>query len=158
MVANHPGLELIFIGDGEDRAQIEARVQDLGLKNHVTLAGWGTGAEVRAAIAGARMLALPSYAEGLPIVLMEALAMGRPVVTTRITGIPELVDERCGWVVDPGDVPALTRALEAALNAPPDVLARMGTEGRQRVAKNHNQDASARILRLHFFEEKPGSL
>ena len=153
LVADHPGLELVFIGDGEDRAKIEARVRDLGLGDTVTLAGWGTGAEVRAAIAGARVLALPSFAEGLPIVLMEALATGRPVITTRITGIPELVDETCGWVVPPGDVPALTQALKDALAASPERLARMGTEGRARVALAHDQATNARILRARIFAE-----
>ena len=116
----------------------------------VGLAGWGTGAEVRNAIAGARILALPSYAEGLPIVLMESLAMGRPVVTTRITGIPELVDETCGWVVEPGDVPALTQALREALDASPAALQAMGEEGRRRVARQHDQARNAAALRQLF--------
>ena len=150
LVADHPALELVFIGDGEDRAQIEARIHALDLGRHVTLAGWGTGAEVRAAIAGARILALPSHAEGLPIVLMESLAMGRPVVTTRITGIPELVDESCGWVVEPGDVPALTQALQKALDASPAALQAMGAEGRRRVAHQHDQAHNAATLRKLF--------
>ena len=158
LVAEHPTLELVFIGDGEDRAQIEGRVRDFGLGDHVTLAGWGTGAQVRAAIAGARILALPSHAEGLPIVLMEALAMGRPVVTTRITGIPELLDAACGWVVAPGDVPALTQALRAALAASPDRLARMGDAGRMRVMQSHNQAANAAMLRRHFPAEDTAML
>ena len=150
LVVDHPRLELVFIGDGEDRAKIEARVKELGLQNHVTLAGWGSGAEVRTAIAAARILALPSYAEGLPIVLMESLAMGRPVVTTRITGIPELVDTTCGWVVEPGDVPALTQALRKALDASPAALQAMGAEGRSRVAHQHDQARNAAALRRLF--------
>ena len=150
LVVDHPRLELVFIGDGEDRAKIEARVKELGLQNHVTLAGWGSGAEVRTAIAAARILALPSYAEGLPIVLMESLAMGRPVVTTRITGIPELVDTTCGWVVEPGDVPALTQALRKALDASPAALQAMGAEGRSCVAHQHDQARNAAALRRLF--------
>jgi glycosyltransferase involved in cell wall biosynthesis len=150
LVTDHPALELVFIGDGQDRAQIESRVQELGLQDYVTLAGWGTGAEVRTAIAGARILALPSYAEGLPIVLMESLAMGRPVVTTRITGIPELIDAACGWIVEPGDVPALTKALREALDASPAALQDMGAEGRRRVARHHDQARNAEMLRRLF--------
>jgi len=150
LVADFPTLDLVFIGDGEDRAKIEARVAALGLDRHVTLAGWGTGDAVRAAIASARVFALPSFAEGLPIVLMESLAMGRPVVTTAITGIPELVDTGCGWVVAPGDVPALTAALRAALAAEVSTLAAMGAEGRRRVVARHDQTRTAAGLRDRF--------
>ena len=147
LVADHPGLELVFIGDGEDRAGIEARVAELRLDTHVRLAGWGTGDEVRAAIKGARIFALPSFAEGLPIVLMESLAMGRAVVTTRITGIPELVDAGCGWVVEPGDVPALRAALAEALAADDATLTALGAEGRARVETRHDQAQTAAQLR-----------
>ena len=152
LVADHPALELVFIGDGEDRAQIEARIHALDLGRHVTLAGWGTGEEVRTAIADARILALPSHAEGLPIVLMESLAMGRPVVTTRITGIPELVDATCGWVVEPGDVPALTQALRQALETAVETLRNMGAEGCRRVAQQHDQVRNAEQLRQLFVD------
>ncbi|WP_282063794.1 glycosyltransferase family 4 protein [Roseobacter litoralis] len=147
LVKDHPGLDLVLIGDGEDRAGIEARTLELGLTQHVTLVGWGTGPQVRDAIAGARVFALPSYAEGLPIVLMESLAMGRPVITTRITGIPELVDAGCGWIVPPGDVPALTAAVQAALSADIPSLAALGTTGRARVEARHDQSRNAALLR-----------
>lgn len=154
LVGKHPSLELVLIGDGEDRAMIEDRIAALGLQPHVTLAGWGTGEEVRQAIAGARLFALPSFAEGLPIVLMESLAMGRAVITTRITGIPELVDEKCGWIVEAGDVPALTNAVKAGLNATDDELIAMGAIGRRRVVKNHNQTNNAAELRRYFPQDK----
>jgi len=150
LVADHPALDLVFIGDGEDRAGIEARVRELGLENHVTLAGWGTGDEVRAAIKGARLFALPSFAEGLPIVLMESLAMGRAVVTTRINGIPELVDAGCGWIVEAGDVPALRAAVAQALSSDSDTLAALGQTGRDRVIAAHDQAANAAQLRALF--------
>jgi len=150
LVADHPGLDLVLIGDGEDRAMIEDRIATLGLGAHVTLAGWGSGDAVREAIAGARVFALPSYAEGLPIVLMESLALGRPVVTTRITGIPELIDESCGWVVAAGDVPALTGALRAALETPVAALEQMAGAGRTRVLARHDQSHNAQTLRNLF--------
>lgn len=150
LVEDHPSLDLVFIGDGEDRAGIEARIADLGLQDHVTLAGWGTGEEVRAAIKGAWVFALPSFAEGLPIVLMESLAMGRAVVTTQITGIPELVDAECGWIVPPGDVPALRDAVAQALSADTATLAAMGEEGRARVIAAHDQAQNAAQLRALF--------
>lgn len=147
LIADHPELELVFIGDGEDRAQIESRIGELGLQKHVTLAGWGTGAQVQAAIAQARIFALPSYAEGLPIVLMECLAVGRPVISSRITGIPELVTEDCGWLVPPGSITDLTQAIAAALTATPETLTTMGLAGRQRVAQMHDQTVNAKELR-----------
>ena len=150
LVNDFPTLELVFIGDGEDRASIEERVAELGLENHVTMAGWGTGEEVRAAIEGARIFALPSFAEGLPIVLMESLAMGRAVVTTQITGIPELVDAEVGWIVPAGDVPALQDAVAQALSADTATLAALGEAGRARVSQAHNQTQNAARLRVLF--------
>lgn len=150
LVKDHPTLDLVFIGDGEDRAGIEKQIAELGLENHVTLCGWGTGEEVRAAIKGARIFALPSFSEGLPIVLMESLAMARAVVTTRITGIPELVDSDCGWLVEPGDVPALRAALAAALSVDTDTLEALGETGRSRVIRAHDQARNAAKLRALF--------
>ncbi|MEM9785114.1 MAG: glycosyltransferase family 4 protein [Pseudomonadota bacterium] len=150
LVTDHPTLELVFIGDGEDRADIEARVKELGLQGHVSMPGWGTGEEVRAAIKGARIFALPSFAEGLPIVLMESLAMGRAVVTTRITGIPELVDDDVGWIVAPGDMPALRDAVAQALSTDTAALTAKGVAGRARVEKAHDQALNAAMLRELF--------
>lgn len=150
LVHDFPNLELVFIGDGEDRAGIEMRVAELGLENHVTMAGWGTGEEVRAAIKDARIFALPSFAEGLPIVLMESLAMGRAVVTTQITGIPELVDHSCGWVVQAGDVPALQEAVSQALSSDTKTLAALAETGRARVVQAHDQTQNAAKLRELF--------
>lgn len=150
LVADHPTLDLVLIGDGEDRAGIEARVAELGLGDHVTLAGWGTGEEVRTAIRDARLFALPSFAEGLPIVIMEALATGRAVIVTRITGIPELVDDSCGWVTTAGAVPELTAALSAALSETTEALAARGAAGRARVEDWHDQAKNAAILRSYI--------
>lgn len=150
LIAEHPTVELVLIGDGEDRKMIEARIAELGLQSYVTLAGWGTGEDVRKAILEARLFALPSFAEGLPIVLMESLAMGRAVITTRITGIPELVDEDCGWVVEAGDVPALSEALRRALASDDAALIEKGKVGRARVVAHHDQTKNAAALRRYF--------
>lgn len=150
LVSHIPDLELVLIGDGPDRAAIEAQIADLGLAAHVTLAGWASGEDVRAAIQGARIFALPSFAEGLPIVLMESLAMGRAVVTTRITGIPELVDAGCGWIVDPGDVPALRDAILQALTVDSATLVQLADTGRARVVRDHDQSQNAAQLRGLF--------
>ncbi|MEL6479317.1 MAG: glycosyltransferase [Pseudomonadota bacterium] len=150
LVARHPDLKVVLIGDGESRPAIVAEIARLGLEDRIELAGWATNAEVRARIAGARALMLPSFAEGLPIVLMEAFALQRPVITTYIAGIPELIDASCGWLVPASDQQALITALDACLSATPQDLAAMGAEGRRRVEASHDQIANARQLKALF--------
>ncbi len=84
--------ELVLAGDGPLRADIETLVTQHGLQNRVRITGWLSGEQVRAELQAARALLLPSFAEGLPVVLMEAMALRRPVISTYVAGIPELVD------------------------------------------------------------------
>jgi glycosyltransferase involved in cell wall biosynthesis len=99
----------------------------------------------------ARALVLPSFAEGLPVVLMEALAMARPVITTQVAGIPELVrDGDCGWLVPAGDVAALAAAMTDCLARDDEALLRMGRHGRARVLERHDIRAEAGKLRALF--------
>ncbi|MEL6475838.1 MAG: glycosyltransferase [Pseudomonadota bacterium] len=143
----HPELRILLIGDGETRPQIEAEIARHGLTGRIELLGWQSNAEVRSHVAAARALLLPSFAEGLPIVLMEALALGRPVITTFIAGIPELVDREVGWIVPAGDIEALSHALTEVMETSPDRLAQMGRTGRARVERFHDQHKNAAVLR-----------
>lgn len=147
---SHPQARLVLIGDGETRPRIEALIAKYGLGAQVELRGWADNAAVSAALAEARALVLPSFAEGLPIVIMEAFARARPVISTYIAGIPELVDARCGWLVPAGDVPALTDALRACLDSTPKALAALGAEGRKRVEASHDLSQSAAQLKALF--------
>lgn len=147
---SHPGARLVLIGDGETRPQIEAAIRAQGLDAQVALRGWADNAAVAEALAEARALVLPSFAEGLPIVIMEALARGRPVISTYIAGIPELVSPDCGWLVPAGDVDALAGALRTCLEASPEALAAMGAQGRARVEQAHELHANAAQLRALF--------
>lgn len=147
---SHPQARLVLIGDGETRPRIEALIAKYGLGAQVELRGWADNAAVSAALAEARALVLPSFAEGLPIVIMEAFARARPVISTYIAGIPELVDARCGWLVPAGDVPALTDALRACLDSTPETLATLGAEGRKRVGASHDLSQSAAQLKALF--------
>ena len=79
VVAKGGALELVLAGDGEMRAELEAQVVALGLRDHVRITGWIDGTEVREEILAARALVLPSFAEGLPVVIMEAMALRRAV-------------------------------------------------------------------------------
>ncbi|TGE00830.1 colanic acid biosynthesis glycosyltransferase WcaL [Methylobacterium nonmethylotrophicum] len=148
--ATEAPFRLVLIGDGESRPAIEAEIARHGVGDLIELRGWRSNAEVRATIAEARALVLPSFAEGLPIVLLEALALERPVVTTTVAGIPELVDETCGRIVPPGDGAALEQALRDILRADAATLAAMGRAGRARVARHHDLAALATTLRGLF--------
>lgn len=144
-------VELVLAGDGEMRPDIEALVAERGLQRHVRITGWISGAQVREEILAARALVLPSFAEGLPVVLMEALALQRPVISTYVAGIPELVrDGDCGWLVPAGDVQALAGALRDCLAADLDTLRRMGAAGRARAVARHDIDHEAARLAALF--------
>ncbi|GIX23385.1 MAG: colanic acid biosynthesis glycosyltransferase WcaL [Caldimonas sp.] len=139
--------ELVLAGDGEMRAQIEDRIVRHDLCGRIRITGWISGDQVRDELLAARALVLPSFAEGLPVVLMEAMALQRPVVSTLVAGIPELVvPEECGWLVPAGDVEALADAMQQCLETPVDRLAQMGLTARQRVLQRHDADQEARKL------------
>ncbi len=142
---------LTLVGDGEMRAEIERQIAELGLTDAITITGWASSARVREEILNARAMILPSFAEGLPVVIMEALALGRPVIASRIAGTPELVDESCGWLIPAGDVNAISAAMIAALNAAPEILDKMGAEGRRRVLAAHDAGRNGAAL-LHAIE------
>jgi glycosyltransferase involved in cell wall biosynthesis len=103
-------------------------------------------------------MVLPSFVEGLPVVLMEALALGRPVVSTFVAGIPELIEPGlCGWLVPAGSVAALVCAIREVLAAPVEDLGRMGRAGAIRVAERHNGLVEARKL-SNLFIRSTGKL
>ena len=137
---------LTIIGDGELRDTLQAEIGRRALGGCVTLAGAASSAEIREALVRARAFVLPSFAEGLPVVLMEALAMSRPVIATAIAGIPELVDAECGWLIPPGSENALVDAISAALAASPRELAAKGAAGRERVRALHDAGSNARSI------------
>lgn len=150
LIGDHPDLRIVLVGDGEDRSLIEAETARHGLEGHITLLGWADNERVREEILASRALILPSFAEGLPIVIMEAFALRRPVISTFIAGIPELLDGQCGWIVPAGSVTKLRDAIEAAILASPKSIEAMGREGRSRIEARHDIERSARLLRDRF--------
>ena len=139
--------ELDLIGDGLMRPAIEQACARLGIADRVKLSGWLGSAEVHDHLVASRIFVSTSFMEGLPVVLMEALALGRPVIATYLAGIPELVvPGENGWLVPASDVDELARALRAALTTPLAELQRMGLEGRKRVLREHDVDIEARKL------------
>jgi glycosyltransferase involved in cell wall biosynthesis len=139
--------ELVLVGDGPLRREIETLIDRLDLRDHVRITGFLGTAEVRRELEAARAMVLPSFAEGLPVVIMEALALGRPVISTYIAGIPELVEPgRSGWLVPAGAVLPLAEAMAEALAADPAELEAMGRSGAARVADRHDAATEARKL------------
>lgn len=140
-------LKVTLVGDGPLRSQIEAYRQEKGLTQHIEITGWATSQQVQNHILAARALVLPSFAEGLPVVLMEALALGRPAISTYVAGIPELVEPGVsGWLVPPASLDALVRAMEEVLVSPVETLEQMGRNGAMRVHQHHNVHTEARKL------------
>ena len=153
LVETHPDLHLSLIGDGEMRQDLEAAIARYGLSRHVTLTGWLSEADVRAELARAHALVMPSFAEGLPMVVMEAMAAARPVVATYIAGTPELVvPGQTGWLVPAGDPDVLAEAISDLAATPAETLSRMGQAGRTRVLQRHDSEIEAGKLAHHFEE------
>jgi colanic acid/amylovoran biosynthesis glycosyltransferase len=153
LAADGEEFELVVIGDGSLRGDLELRIQELGLTRHVRLTGWLSNDQVQEEILKADVMVLPSFAEGLPLVLMEALALHRPVVSTFVGGIPELVTHGvCGWLVPAGSTDDLAAALREVVHTPPERLAEMGRAGAVRVGERHDVTKEARKL-LALFRE-----
>jgi glycosyltransferase involved in cell wall biosynthesis len=147
--ANHPKAALTIVGDGELRDELQANARAKNLTD-VRFTGAIGQSEVAEELARSAIFVLPSYAEGVPVVLMEAMAAGRPVVTSHITGIPELVEDGAsGFLTEPGDIDALTQAIETLLSDP-DMGAALGQVGRAKVNADFDIDSEAKRLHALF--------
>ena len=151
LVVEFPEIELILVGDGELRAAIEELIARRGLQGTIRITGWASADQVKQHILDSRALVLPSFAEGLPVVVMEAMAMQRPVLTTMINGIPELVlDGENGWLFPAGDRESLKAAIRKCMLASPGQLHELGKAARERVLARHSSDRQAELLLEQF--------
>ena len=140
-------VELTLAGDGEMRAEIESLITKYQLEDKIKITGWISSDEVKAHILASQVLILPSFAEGLPVVIMEAMSLRRPVISTYIAGIPELVqDGENGWLCVAGDITALTNTMREALSTPVVRLQEMGDAAFARVTARHHIDSEAAKL------------
>jgi glycosyltransferase involved in cell wall biosynthesis len=140
------GARLVLVGDGERRADLETQAHALGIAGHVHFAGAVGQDDIARWYAQADVFCLPSFAEGVPVVLMEAMATELPVVTTPVAGIPELVEHgTSGLLVAPGAADQLADAL-TTLIADPSLRTRMGAAGRERVLAAFELDGCAADL------------
>jgi colanic acid/amylovoran biosynthesis glycosyltransferase len=159
-LATLPGVELTVVGDGPERERLEQRARRLGIADRVTFAGAVPHAETLERIAAARVFCLAARpaADGdidaLPVVLREAMARAVPVVATRLTGIPETVDDEVGWLAAPGSAPELAGALRAALQDE-DERRRRGAAARARVLTRWTSERQAQTL-AELFTRAPG--
>jgi glycosyltransferase involved in cell wall biosynthesis len=138
---------LVLVGDGPMRAVIEEHIEKNNLQEKVTITGWQSEKEVRQHLLGARSLVLSSFAEGLPVVIMEAMALKRPVISTTINGIPELVHHGDhGWLVIAGDSDDLAETMKGVLQAPIADLNAMGERSQTRVRERHSTNTEVKKL------------
>ena len=146
----HPGVRWVLVGDGPERAALHALGDTLGLRDVVTFAGWQ--ADVAPWLAGLDVFVLPSHGEHFGRVLVEAMALGKPVVATDAGGVPEIVvDGETGLLVPPGDPPALAAAI-ARLVEDPAQRARLGEAGRRRATSEFSLERHRDALRALYQE------
>ena len=147
LAANGIRFQLVLAGDGPMRGKIEELIRAHALEQFVRITGWISSDQVRSELLAARALVLPSFAEGLPVVIMEALALRRPVLTTYIAGIPELVrNGENGWLFPAGSVDDLVLAIQDCISRPADDIQRMGDAGHDLVVARHSIDMEAAKL------------
>ncbi len=131
--------KLVLAGDGPMRTDIERRIAEYKLGKQVEITGWVSGDQVKSLLLSSRGMVLPSFAEGLPVVIMEALALHRPVISTYVAGIPELIQHgKNGWLVPPSDVASLKLAMSDLLEKNTTALDSMGEKGFQAVFNQHD--------------------
>jgi colanic acid/amylovoran biosynthesis glycosyltransferase len=159
LVKEGRNVRLRLVGDGQDRAALERNVKTRQLTGRVVFEGWLNPERVRELYRLTDIFALASFAEGVPVVLMEAMAMEIPCVATRITGIPELIrDGVDGCLVTPADEAELARAITRLID---DAVLRrrLGEAGRRRVLEKydlaHNVDYLASIFQRRLAGTMP---
>jgi glycosyltransferase involved in cell wall biosynthesis len=146
VLQTHPDATLTLAGDGPARKSAEARARALGITGSVRFLGYISQGQVAELLDQSEVLALPSFAEGLPVVYMEALASRIPVVASRVAGVQELVEDGVsGFTVPPGDVGSLTDRLTQLL-ADPALAKAMGAAGRLAVERDFDINAETRWL------------
>ena len=147
LLRRHPAARLLIAGDGEHRAALERAAAALALGEAVSFLGRADAMRVRRLLRGAAALVVPSIYEGMPLVVLEAMEASVPVVASRVSGIPEVVEDgRTGWLVPPEEPARLAAALSAALDDPA-AASRRGAAGRRLLAERFRPVHAARRWR-----------
>jgi glycosyltransferase involved in cell wall biosynthesis len=155
LAAQGRDVRLRLVGDGPERKSLQVLAQELSAEDRIVFEGSRNQNEVRSLYAQADAFALASFAEGVPVVLIEAMAMGLPCVATRITGIPELIrDGVDGLLVTPAIRSELTEALSRLMDNP-ELRRQMGENARERIRERHEIQKCVRSLAAVFERELP---
>ncbi|GIT89246.1 glycosyltransferase family 4 protein [Roseobacter sp. OBYS 0001] len=153
--ARHPDARITIVGDGPHREQLEAQVARLGLGEMVKFLGYRSQDAVADLLAEADMLVLPSFAEGVPVVLMEAMAARLPVIASQVAGVGELVEDGVsGHVIPAGDTQTLIARMDRLLSHP-EVCAQMGKAGRAKVEADFDINKEATWLKTLLTSDDP---
>lgn len=154
----HPDATLRIIGDGPDRAALEAQAQAQGMAGAISFMGYRSQSEVAQVLAETDVLVLPSFAEGVPVVLMEAMAARVPVVTSQLAGVGELVETGVsGFTCPSGDLASVTARIDQLLSDPA-LCAQMGAVGQAKVSAEFDSAAEAQWLATLIRTGLAGSL
>lgn len=142
---------IVFVGDGDMREDVEGVIARNDLHDQIVITGWASSDQVIEHLQSCRALVLSSFAEGLPVVIMEAFALARPVISTYIAGIPELVKNgENGWLTYAGDEEGLVEVLEDCLTSPIERIHALGEQAKADVQINHDIRVEAGRLLEHI--------
>ncbi len=156
LLPKYPDLHLTVVGDGPDRRLLTDRAAAMGLEANVEFVGARSQGEVAELLARSDVFVIPSYAEGVPVVVMEALGSGLPVVATFVGGMAELVEDSTnGFLVRPGDPDQLAARI-GDLVGDPELRSRLGRAGRDRVIEHFDSSIEARRLGQLFVDSAAG--
>ena len=149
--AQHPEARLVLAGDGALRGMIQGRIAALGLSDAVRITGWINSDQVRQEIRNCHVLVQPSFIEGLPVVIMEAMAQRRAVISTFVAGIPELViPGENGWLVPAGTINELAEAMAQSQSISSQDMEARCDAGYHRVRARHHIMTEAGKLKTLF--------
>ena len=141
-------LHLTFAGDGELRSDMESFISQHQLSQHVTITGWVDSKTIRELLNNASLMVLPSFAEGLPVAIMEALALKVPVLTTHINGIPELIEDgESGLLIVPGCKNAIFDGIKRFSDLSPNEVSKLTEEGFKRVKEEHSSSKESKKIK-----------
>jgi glycosyltransferase involved in cell wall biosynthesis len=142
-----PHVRFLFVGQDHMNGQLQAKCRELGIDRAVVFAGFQS--DIRSLLAASEIAVLPSLREGLPISLMEAMSMSLPVVATRVSGIPELVSQDVGYLVNEGDPAALIEPI-VALSRDEELRRRHGEAARSRITSHFTIERMLRELTAEY--------
>lgn len=144
-------MKVVLAGDGEMRPDIERFIQQNDLSDTVTITGWISSEQVKQYLIASDAMVLPSFAEGLPVAIMEAMAVGTPVIATYVAGIPELITTGVNGLLAPaGDPEAIASCIIAFINMSESELASMALSAYESVSERHDVKTETRKLGGHF--------